>query len=95
MKWKYVQVFILIVPHWDKEFPVHTNASNLVVRAMLAQNINGKCNYTIAYASHLLNTMEQNYTTIEWEVLAMVYVLHKFKHYFIGSKFGLYMYTWD
>ncbi len=47
-----------------------------------------------AYASNLLNTMEHNYTTMEWEVLAMVYVLQKFKHYFIGNQFGLYMDTW-
>jgi hypothetical protein len=61
---------------------------------MLAQNINGKCNWPIAYASHLLNTMEQNYTTMEWEVLATMYVFHKSKHCLLGNKFGLYMYTW-
>jgi hypothetical protein len=35
----------------------------------------------IAYASKLLNNVEKNYTTIERETLAMVYVLHKFRHY--------------
>jgi hypothetical protein len=30
---------ILISPHWDLEFHVHIDASNLVVRARLAQNL--------------------------------------------------------
>jgi hypothetical protein len=30
---------ILIATHWDLEFHVHSNASNLVMGAMLAHNI--------------------------------------------------------
>jgi hypothetical protein len=41
---------ILISPHWAIEFHVHINASNLVVKDVLAQNLNGKCNQLIAYA---------------------------------------------
>jgi hypothetical protein len=37
------------------------------------------------YASKLLNSVEQNYITIEREALVMVYALHKFKHYLLGS----------
>jgi hypothetical protein len=32
------------------------DASNLAIWAILAQNINDKCNEPITYASHLLNT---------------------------------------
>jgi hypothetical protein len=82
---------ILIAPRWDPDFHVHTNASNLVVKVMLAQNPIGKCNQPIAYVSHLLNNMECNYTTIKHEALAMVYALYKFWHYLLGNKFVFYV----
>jgi hypothetical protein len=39
----------------------------------------------------LLNKVEQNYTTIEKEALAMVYALHKFKQFLLGNKFVFYV----
>jgi hypothetical protein len=75
-----VEAPILIAPNWEKKFHVHTNAFNMAIRVTLAQNLNGKCDQPIAYASQLLNSMEQNYTTTEQKVLAMVYTLHKFHH---------------
>jgi hypothetical protein len=53
-----MDALILISPHWAIEFHVHINAYNLVVGAMLAQNLNGKCNQPIAYASQLFNNVE-------------------------------------
>ncbi len=50
---------ILISPNWEKEFHVHTNASNMAIGAMLAQNLNSKCNQPTTYASSLLSSMEQ------------------------------------
>jgi hypothetical protein len=38
IKQKYLDALILVAPKWDMEFHVHTNASNIVVGAMLAQN---------------------------------------------------------
>jgi hypothetical protein len=38
IKHRYMDALILISPHWDIEFHVHTYASNLVVGVMLAQN---------------------------------------------------------
>jgi hypothetical protein len=70
---------------------VHTNASLLVVGVMLAQNPTGKYDQPIVYASKLFNKVEQNYTSIEKEVLTMVYVLHKFKHFLLGNKFVFYV----
>jgi hypothetical protein len=43
------------------------------------------------YASKLLNSIEQNYITIEREDLAMVYALHKFRHYLLGNCFVFYV----
>jgi hypothetical protein len=49
-----------------------------------------KCDQPIAYASKLLKNAKKNYTTIEREVVAMVYALHKFRHYLLGNKFVFY-----
>jgi len=61
----------------------HTYASNLAIKAMLAQNPIEKRDQPIAYASKLVNNVKENYTTIERETFAMVYVLHNFKHYLL------------
>jgi hypothetical protein len=34
---------ILIALNWDKEFDVHINTFNVVVVAMMAQNMDGRC----------------------------------------------------
>jgi len=68
-----VDALILTTPKWDMDFHVHIDVSNLVIRVMLIQNRIGKCNQPITYASHLLNNTKRNYTTMEHEVLAMVY----------------------
>jgi hypothetical protein len=86
-----VDAQILIAPRWDLEFHVHVDASNLVVDAMLAQNPTRKCDQPITYTSWLLNNVEKNYTTIEREALAMVYVLHKYHHYLLDNKFDFYV----
>jgi hypothetical protein len=36
---RYLDAPILVAPKWDKEFHIHTNASNLTIRAMLTQNL--------------------------------------------------------
>jgi hypothetical protein len=81
----------LIPLKWDVEFHVHINASLLVVGALLAQNIIGKNDQPIVYASKLLNNAKQNYSTIEKEALTMVVTLHKFKHYLLGNRFLFYV----
>ncbi len=43
------------------------------------------------YACRLLNLVERNYTITEREALAMVYALHKFKHYLLGNQFVFYV----
>jgi len=46
----------------------------------------------MVYAFRLLNKIEQNYSTTKREALAMVFSLHKFRHYLLGNKFVFYVY---
>ncbi len=81
----------MINPNWELKFHVHTDTSQLIVGAVLAQNLINKFDQLVMYASKLLNSTQINYTTIEKEALAMVYVLHKFKHYLLGNWFSFYV----
>ena len=91
IKDRYTNAPILIAPRWDLEFHVHTDASDIAVGAMVAQNQTGKCDQPISYASRLLNSAERNYTTTEKEALAMVYALTKYRHYLLGNKLVFYV----
>ncbi len=74
------------------EFHVHTNASLLVVRAMLFLNVIEKSDQLVVYASRFLNKVEQNYSTIKKEAsLKKIFNLHKFKHYLFDNKFVFYV----
>ena len=43
--------------------------------------------FHISYTRKQLNSVEHNYTTIEREVLGMVYAVKKFWHYLLANKF--------
>ncbi len=58
IKQKYFETLIIILLKWDVEFHVHTYASLLITGALLAQNIVGKSDQPIIYASRLLNSVE-------------------------------------
>ena len=60
------------------------DASDLAVGAVLGQRAEGKP-YMVYYASKTLNEAQRNYTTIEKELLEMVYALDKFSAYLIWS----------
>ena len=91
IKTRYQNAPILIGVDWKLEFHIHTDASNIAVGAMLAQNPTGETNQPIAYALRLLNKVEKNYTTTEKEALAMVYAVNKFRHYLLGNRFIFYV----
>jgi hypothetical protein len=74
------------------EFHVHIDASLLVIRVILSQNLIGKSDQLMVYASR--NRVEQKYNTTQKEVLAMVFALHKFRQYLLGNKFVFYVITW-
>jgi len=92
LKKKLVTAPILIFPDWNKEFHVHVYASSIDLGTILSQLGEGDIDNPIYFASRKLSITENNYTTIEWEGLVMVYVLHKFRHYLSGSHFKMYTY---
>jgi hypothetical protein len=73
----YIQVPILINPNWELEFHVHTYASQLLIGAILAQNLIGKIDQLVMYSSRLFISIEGNYTTTKRKALAMVLCLSK------------------
>ena len=59
------------------------DASDLAIRVVLGQREGGKP-YVVYYASKTLNEARRNDTTIEKELLAVVYALDKFRAYLVG-----------
>ena len=65
------------------------DASDYAVGAVLGQRIDKKP-IAIWYASKTVAEAQMNYTTMEKELLAVVYALEKFRPYILGSKILIY-----
>nr|GFA47653.1 reverse transcriptase domain-containing protein [Tanacetum cinerariifolium] len=76
---------ILIAPNWDLPFELMCDASDFAIGAVLGQR-HEKHFKPIHYASKTMNDAETNYTTIEKEMLAVVYAFKKFRSYLIMNK---------
>ena len=82
-----IQAPILAFPDFTNTaapFLLQTDASAVGLGANLEQG--GR---VIAYASRILNSAEQQYSTIQKECLAAVFALKQFQHYLLGSSFQL------
>lgn len=79
---------ILQYPDFAKPFVVTTDASGYAIGGILSQGPIGK-DAPMAYTSRLLNNAEKNYSTIEKELLAIVYCVNHFRPYLYGRKFSL------
>ncbi|XP_025267772.1 uncharacterized protein LOC112639094 [Camponotus floridanus] len=79
---------VLQYPDFTKPFVLTTDASGYAIGGILSQGTIGK-DLPIAYASRLLNDAEKNYSTIEKELLAIVYCVNHFRPYLYGRKFAL------
>jgi hypothetical protein len=77
---------MLMVPNWKIEFHVHTDASNFVLGVVLGQNPYNTIDRPIYYANRLMNSAVKNYTTINKEVIVMIYVVKKFIHYLLRNN---------
>lgn len=76
-------------PDFSKPFIVTTDASDVALGAVLSQGKIGN-DRPIAYISRTLNIAETKYSTIEKELLAVVWALKYFRPYLYGHKFLIY-----
>lgn len=76
-------------PNWNLPFESMCDASNYAASAALAQR-DGNIPYSIAYTSRTLDAAQSNYTTMEKELLDIVFMLDKFRHYLFGSRVVVY-----
>ena len=84
-----IEAQILQSPNWDLPFEFMYDVLDYAVGAVLGQQLEKKPT-AICYASKTLAEVEMNYTTTEKELLAMVYVVEKFRPYILGSKIIIY-----
>ncbi|KAJ0886695.1 putative nucleotidyltransferase, Ribonuclease H [Helianthus annuus] len=85
LKEKLVSAPILVAPDWSLPFELMCDASDFAVGAVLGQRHN-KHFHPIYYASKTLNDAQENYTTTEKELLAVVFAFDKFRSYLVLSK---------
>ena len=85
LKKELVNATIMEAPDWDFPFELMCDASDFAIGAMLGQ-IRDKHFQPIYYASRTLIEPQQNYTTTEKELLAVIFAFDKFRPYLILSK---------
>ena len=76
---------VICTPDWNLDFEIMADASDQAMGAVLGQRHN-KVFHPIYFISKLLNEAQQNYTTTEKELLAVVYAMDKFRAYILGYK---------
>ncbi|XP_071728271.1 uncharacterized protein [Rutidosis leptorrhynchoides] len=89
LKEKLVNPPILIDPDWNKDFELMCDASDYALGEVLGQRVDQHFR-PIYYASKTLNGAQLNYTTIEKELLAVVFAFDKFRSYLVLSKTTVY-----
>lgn len=80
---------ILKYPDFTRDFILTTDASNFAIGAILSQTY-GHSDLPVAYASRTLNETETHLSTIEKELLAIVWATKYFRPYLYGRKFKIY-----
>ena len=84
IKIRLVQAPIMAALNWDQEFEVMCDASDFAMGAVLGQR-KEKIFRAIYYASRTFNEAQENYSTTEKEMLAIVFACEKFRPYILGS----------
>ena len=79
---------VLRLPNIDQPFVVRTDASLVGLGAVLLQYHN-EVPHPVAYASKKLLERQINYSTVERELLAVIFAINKFKFYLLGHRFVL------
>ena len=76
-------------PDRTKEFEIMCDVSDYAMGAVLGQKTD-KMFRAIYYASKTFNEAQENYSTIEKEMLAIVFACEKFRPYILGSHVIIY-----
>ena len=79
-----VEAPIMAKPDWNREFEIMCDASDFAMGAVLGQK-DEKVFKAIYYASKTFNEAQENYSTTEKEMLAIVFACEKFRPYILGS----------
>ena len=80
---------VVAYPDFSVPFRLYTDASNIGLRAILAQKQEGR-ERIICCASRTLNKSEQNYSATKKECLAVVWGIKNFRNYLIANHFKVY-----
>ena len=84
IKIRLVQAPIMAAPEWDQGFKIMCDASDFAMGAVLGQR-KEKIFRAIYYASKTFNEAQENYSTTEKEMLAIVFACEKYRPYILGS----------
>ena len=84
IKSRLVEAPIMAKPNWNKEFEIMCDARDYAMGAILGQKVD-KMFKAIYYSSKTFNEAQENYSTTEKEMLAMVFACEKFRPYILGS----------
>ena len=74
----------MVTPDWNKEFKIVCDASDYAMGAILGQSTE-KILKAIYYGRKTFNEAQENYSTTENVMLAMVFTCEKFRPYILGS----------
>ncbi|GJT25885.1 reverse transcriptase domain-containing protein [Tanacetum coccineum] len=85
LKHELTQAPIMIKPDWSLPFEIICDASDYAVGAVLGQRVD-KHLKPIHYATKTMNKAQENYTTTEKDLLAVVFAFDKFCQYLVLSK---------
>ena len=84
IKLRLVEAPIMVKPDWNKEFEIMCDVSDYAMGAVLGQRTD-KVFRAIYYGSKTFNEAQENYSTTENEMLAIVFACEKFRPYILGS----------
>ena len=84
IKSRLVSAHIMLTPDWNNELEIMYDASDYAMGVVLGQRTD-KIFKAIYYASKTFNEAQENYSTIEKKMLAMVFAYEKFRPYILRS----------
>ena len=84
IKSRLVEAPIMAKPYWNREFEIMCDASDFSMGAVLGHKAK-KVFKAIYYASKTFNEAQENYSTTEKEMLAIVFACEKFRPYIFRS----------